>query len=75
MNKGDLYNAREDSGGIEDAEDALQGGRYLNEGLRYGADFYYVSVMLTITGESIDEVETKFAELKQMSKNHRITLS
>ena len=75
MNKGDLYNAREDSGGIEDAEDALQGGRYLNEGLRYGADFYYVSVMLTITGESIDEVETKFAELKQMSKNQRITLS
>lgn len=75
MNKGDLYNAREDSGGIEEAEDALQGGRYLNEGLRYGADFYYVSVMLTITGESIDEVETKFAELKQMSRNQRITLS
>lgn len=74
MNKSDLYNSNDDSN-VDSAEDALMGGRYLNEGLRYGADFYYTSIIFTITGKSVNEVEDKYDSLNSMCKNQRIKLS
>lgn len=75
MNKSDIYNSNEDSGMADDAEDALMGGRYLSEGLRYGADFYYANIIFTITGDSVNEVEDKYDKLRQMCRNQRIHLS
>ena len=72
--KGDLYNAKEDTIGSETAEDALNAGRYLNNGLRNGARFYYATVMLTISGRTPEEVEKKYDLIQRMVKNQRLKI-
>ncbi len=72
--KGDLYNAKEDTIGSESAEDALNAGRYLNNGLRNGARFYYGAVMITISGRTPEEVEKKYDIIQRMVKNQRLKI-
>lgn len=73
--KSSLYSSREDSAGIENAEDALYAGRYLNEGLRNRQKFYNAAIMFTISGDSPNEVESKYELLQRMCRQPRIKLA
>jgi conjugal transfer ATP-binding protein TraC len=72
--KGDLIASKEDSVGAESAEDALNAGRYLSEGMRNGRQFYYGMVMFTISGSSPLEVEKKLETIQRLAKAQRIKL-
>lgn len=48
--------------------DTISSGEYMMRGLAGGEDFYYLSTMLTIVADSIDELEYKYRELEKRVK-------
>lgn len=55
------------SAAFDSAKNTYTSGNYLKEGLQAGQDFYFMSVMLTVTGNSPEEVDYKVNKLKQIA--------
>ena len=49
-------------------------GYYLKNGLASGQDFYYMSVIITVSGDSAEDVLAKKEELKKVARQMDITL-
>ena len=59
----------------DDLEDTAMSGFYLKNGLSRGnEDFYYMTILLTITADSIDELDWKRRELEQYLRASEIFL-
>lgn len=58
----------------EQSSQAVRAGYYLKNGLAQGQDFYYMSIMLTVSGTSIEDVSAKKEELKKIARQMDITL-
>lgn len=48
--------------------DTISSGEYMMRGLSGGEDFYYLSTLLTIVADSLDELEYKYRELEKRVK-------
>lgn len=63
-----LMEVGETSEASESAQKKLEAGNYLRTGLTNGEEYCYLSVMLTVTGSSPEEVKSKMEELKNIGK-------
>lgn len=49
----------------DDLEGAIRSGYFLKEGLSNNEDFYYLNLLITVTADSVDELEWRTNELKK----------
>ena len=62
------------SAAYESASNAAAAGDYLREGIAEGEDFYYMSVLITISGDSPEEVSFILKELQKIAKQRDFKL-
>ena len=62
------------SASFEDAYRKAESGNYLREGLANGEDFYYLSVLVTVSGATPAEVTYKMRELQKRAKQQDFKL-
>ncbi len=74
MDKVSLSGADDTNLDYEDKVSTLQSGRYLKESLAAGAEFCYMATLITVTGNSREEMEWKCNELKNMCVSMNIKI-
>ena len=52
----------------------IYSGLYLLKELGEGEDFFYTSVLVTVTGDTLDEMEYRYKELSEMAKTKGVTM-
>jgi len=66
INRSKLKDASDTNTDFDDIEGAIRSGYYLKEGLANNEDFYYLSTLVTVTAESLEELEWRVAEMKKL---------
>lgn len=66
-NQATLMDTSSTSAGYDQSNDAAVAGYYLKDGLANGQDFYYMAILLTVTGSSPREVDYKIDGLKKIA--------
>lgn len=54
--------------------DGIASGEYLMEGLSHGEDFYYLSTLITIVADSLEELDYKYKELEKRAKGNGMNI-
>ncbi len=65
-----LNDTEDTNSDFDELQGAISSAFYLKEGLSNNEDLYYMSVLVTIVGDSEDEIEYKFRELNRISVSH-----
>lgn len=68
------YDSSTTSSAYDTANEKLESGYYLKQGLSLGEDFHYISILLTISSESLEEVDKNIEELKQLAIQNNLKL-
>ena len=66
QNRAVLMDASDTQASFDSLQDSVRAGQYLKDGLSNGEDFYYLSILLTISGESRKEIDWKYNEIRKM---------
>lgn len=66
INRSKLKDANDTNTDFDDLEGAIQSGYFLKEGLAENQDFYYLTILVTVSGDSVQELEWRVAELKKL---------
>lgn len=66
LNRSKIKDASDTNSDFDSLEGAIQSGYYLKEGLSNNEDFYYFVTLITITAESVQELEWRVAEMKKL---------
>ena len=66
QNRASLMGISDTKSAYDSLTEAVRAGQYLKDGLASGEDFYYMAVLVTISGSSRKNIEWKFNELKKM---------
>lgn len=67
-------NTEDVSRNYNDIESALYAGYYLQSAISAGETFNYFSIMLTITGDTVDELLAKYRDIKDYYITHHLKL-
>ena len=51
---------------LDDLDGAIRSGYFLKDGLSNNEDFYYLNLLITVTADSVDDLEWKVAEMKKL---------
>ncbi len=62
-----LNDTEDTNADFDELNGAIQSGFYLKQGLSNNEDLYYMSVLVTIVGDSEEEIEYKFRELNRIA--------
>ena len=66
INRSRIKDASDTNSDFDDFENAIQSGYYLKQGLSEYEDFYYVNTLITITAESLENLEWRIAEVQRL---------
>ncbi len=66
INRSKIKEASDTNTDFDDLDGAIQSGYFLKDGLGNNEDFYYLNLLITITAGSIDDLEWKSAEMKEL---------
>lgn len=66
INRSKIKEANDTNTDFDDLDGAIQSGYFLKDGLGNNEDFYYLNLLITITADSIDDLEWKSAEMKKL---------
>lgn len=66
INRSKIKDASDTNSDFDNLDSAIQSGYFLKEGLASNEDFYYMNVLLTITADSLDELEWRTNEMKKL---------
>ena len=66
INRSKIKEASDTNTDFDDLDGAIRSGYFLKDGLSNNEDFYYLSLLITITAASVDELEWKCAEMKKL---------
>lgn len=66
INRSRIKEASDTNTNFDDISDAIQSGYFLKNGLANNEDFYYVSILITITADSEEEMDWRVRELKKL---------
>lgn len=64
INRSRIKDTSDTNSDFDDLESAIRSGYFLKEGLA-NEDFYYLNILITITGESVEELKWRSAEMKK----------
>ena len=66
INRSKIKEASDTNTDFDDLDGAIRSGYFLKEGIANNEDFYYINILLTITGDSADELEWRVGEMKKL---------
>ena len=66
INKARIKDASDTNSDFDDLSDTINSGYYIKSALANNQDFYYMNTLITISGESLEEVDAKFIFLNDM---------
>lgn len=65
LNRARLTDTGDTSSEFDDLGNSIESGMFIKSGLSEGEDFYYMSTLITIVGESLEEIDWKYNELEK----------
>ena len=66
INRSKLKDASDTNTDYDDLDSAIRAGYYLKQGLASNEDFYYISLLITITASTLEELEWRIQEMKKL---------
>lgn len=66
INRSRIKDASDTNTDFDDIEGAIRSGYYLKQGLSSYEDFYYVSIMITVTADTLENLEWRVAEVRRL---------
>lgn len=66
INRSKIKDTSDTNSDFDDLDSAIQAGYFLKEGLASNEDFYYMNILLTITADSLEELEWRTNEMKKL---------
>ena len=66
INRSKLKDASDTNTDFDDLDSAIRSGYFLKEGLAANEDFYYMNILLTITADSLEELEWRTNEMQKL---------
>lgn len=67
INKSRIRDTSDSNSDFDDLSDAIRAGYYLKDGLSNNEDFYYLSILVTVTASSLNELNWRIAEVKKLA--------
>lgn len=75
INRSKIREASDTNTDFDDLDSAISSGYFLKEGLANNEDFYYMSILITVTAYTTEELEWRERELKKMLISQDISIS
>lgn len=75
INRSKIREASDTNTDFDDLDSAINSGYFLKEGLANNEDFYYMSILITVTAYTPEELEWRERELKKMLISQDISIS
>jgi len=66
INRSKIKDTSDTNTDFDDLEGAIRSGYFLKAGLGGSEDFYYLNLLITVTANSVDDLEWKVAEMKKL---------
>ena len=66
INRSRIKDSSDTNTDFDDIEGAIKSGYFLKQGLANYEDFYYTSIFITVTADSLENLEWRIAEVKRM---------
>ena len=66
INRSKIREASDTNTDFDDLDGAIRSGYFLKDGLGNNEDFYYLNLLITITADTVDDLEWKSAEMKKL---------
>ena len=66
INRAKIKDASDTNTDFDDLDSIIRAGYFLKEGLAANEDFYYMNLLLTITADSLEELEWRTNEMKKL---------
>jgi len=66
INRSRIKDSSDTNTDFDDIEGAIKSGYFLKQGLANYEDFYYTSILITVTADSLENLEWRIAEVKRM---------
>ncbi len=66
INRSKIKDTQDTNVDFDDLENAISSGYYLKNGLANNEDFYYMNILITITANSVDELNFRIREMKKL---------
>ena len=75
INRSKIREASDTNTDFDDLDSAINSGYFLKDGLANNEDFYYMSILITVTAHMPEELEWRERELKKMLISQDISIS
>lgn len=75
INRSKIREASDTNTDFDDLDSAINSGYFLKDGLANNEDFYYMSILITVTAHTPEELEWRERELKKMLISQDISIS
>ena len=66
INRSKLKDASDTNTDYDDLDSAIRSGYFLKQGLANNEDFYYMSLLITVTASSLEEMQWRIQEMKKL---------
>lgn len=66
INRSKIKDTSDTNSDYDDLDSAIRSGYFLKEGLANNEDFYYMNILITITADSLEELEWRTSEMKKL---------
>lgn len=66
INRSKLKDASDTNTDYDDLDSAIRSGYFLKQGLANNEDFYYMSLLITVTASSLEELQWRIQEMKKL---------
>ena len=70
INRSKIKDTSDTNSDFDDLDSAIRSGYFLKEGLANNEDFYYMNILITITADSLEELEWRTNEMKKLMLSH-----
>ena len=74
INRSRLRGASDTNADFDDYDSAIRAGYFLKQGLAGSEDFYYASVLVTVTADSLEDLEWRTSEVRRMMASQDMAL-
>ncbi len=75
INRSKIREASDTNTDFDDLDGAIRSGYFLKEGLANNEDFYYMNILITITAETVEDLEWRERELRKLLISHDMNMS
>lgn len=66
INRSKIKDTSDTNSDFDDLDSAIRSGYFLKEGLAANEDFYYMNILITITADSLEELEWRTSEMQKL---------